>query len=145
MADRRSTFSCHPVALGPNSAAITALEGKVEAVRTAMTASVKLMIQELAAAVEQAGEAGSIRTAMGTGVGSGVAGVQVRRHVCWVGFVSVMWPACCQKLQCGICWRTQLASILLVTGQGLGSVLDACIMQCGTTEQVCVDRVGVFS
>jgi hypothetical protein len=81
MADRRSTFCCHPVALGPNSAAITALEGKVEAVRTAMTASVKLMIQELAAAVEQAGEAGSIRTAMGTGVGSGVAGVQVRRHL----------------------------------------------------------------
>jgi hypothetical protein len=32
-------------ALGPNHAAITALEGKVEAVRTAMTASVKLMMQ----------------------------------------------------------------------------------------------------
>jgi hypothetical protein len=137
MADRRLMFCCHSVALGPNSAAITALEGKVEAVRTAMTASVKLMIQELAAAVEQAGEASSISTAMGPGVGSGVAGVQVCRHVCWVGFVRAVWPACCQKLQCGICWRTYLSSILLVTGDCLSSVLDACIMQCGTTEQAC--------
>jgi hypothetical protein len=36
-------------ALGPNHAAITALEGKVEAVRTAMSASVGLMMTDLAA------------------------------------------------------------------------------------------------
>eukprot|EP00775_Hariotina_reticulata_P009145 gene9145-9313_t len=45
----RSTPTKNPLAaLGPNHAAITALEGKVEAVRTAMTASVKLMMQDLA-------------------------------------------------------------------------------------------------
>jgi hypothetical protein len=40
---------CVLAALGPNHAAITALEGKVEAVRTAMSASVGLMVADLAA------------------------------------------------------------------------------------------------
>lgn len=64
-------------ALGPHHAAITALEGKVEAVRTAMTASVKLMIQELGSAVEAAGNAGSMKTTVGSGAGSAVAGLKV--------------------------------------------------------------------
>jgi hypothetical protein len=42
---------CALAALGPNHAAITALEGKVEAVRTAMSASVGLMVADLAAEV----------------------------------------------------------------------------------------------
>jgi hypothetical protein len=40
---------CVLAALGPNHAAITALEGKVEAVRTAMSACVGLMVADLAA------------------------------------------------------------------------------------------------
>lgn len=73
-------------ALGPHHAAITALEAKVEAVRTAMTASVKLMIQELASVVEAAGESGSIRVAMGADVGAGVLAIKVGRQLlkqCW--------------------------------------------------------------
>lgn len=46
---------CCTAALGPNHAAITALEGKLEAVRTAMTASVRLMMQDLAAEFAAAG------------------------------------------------------------------------------------------
>lgn len=76
-----------PAALGPHHAAITALEGKVEAVRTAMTASVKLMIQELAAVVEEAGEAGSIRATVGSDVGAGVLAIKVRK--------------CCLHFKCG--------------------------------------------
>lgn len=70
---------CLSAALGPHHAAITALDGKVEAVRTAMTASVKLMIQELGATVEAASSAGSIGAAMGTGMGASAAGIKVRR------------------------------------------------------------------
>lgn len=57
-----STCCCLPTALGPNHAALTALEGKVEAVRTAMTASVRLMLQELAA---ESATAGSLRISPG--------------------------------------------------------------------------------
>jgi hypothetical protein len=68
-------------ALGPHHAAITALDGKVEAVRTAMTASVKLMIQELGAAVEAASSTGSKHTAVGADVRATVAGIQVCHSV----------------------------------------------------------------
>lgn len=64
-----------PAALGPHHAAITALEGKVEAVRTAMTASVKLMMQELASAVEAAG---SLKATVGPDVAAGAAQIKVR-------------------------------------------------------------------
>jgi hypothetical protein len=69
---------CAATALGPHQAAITALEGKLEAVRTAMTASVKLMIGELGAAVEAAGGASSLRATVRPGIEAGVAGLQVR-------------------------------------------------------------------
>lgn len=64
-------------ALGPNHAAITALEGKLEAVRTAMTASVRLMMQDLAA---ESATAGSLKASPGFSQGelsSGVLAMQV--------------------------------------------------------------------
>jgi hypothetical protein len=53
--------------LGPNHAAVTALEGKVEAARTAMTASVKLMLSELAAAADDIAAATAAAAAAGGG------------------------------------------------------------------------------
>lgn len=60
---------------------MTALEGKVEAVRTALTASVKLMMHELAALIEAATEAGSECSSTGTEVGAGVTVIKVRSRV----------------------------------------------------------------
>lgn len=57
-------LTCLRAALGPNHAAITSLEGKLEAVRTALTASVKLMMQELAA---EAANGTPVRAAPGMG------------------------------------------------------------------------------
>jgi hypothetical protein len=59
---------CVFAALGPNHAAITALEGKVEAVRTAMSASVGLMVADLAAEAAGGGSSGA--------AGSGAKGLQ---------------------------------------------------------------------
>lgn len=64
-------------ALGPHQAAITAIEGKLEAVRIAMTASVKLMIGELGDAVEAAGSASSPGATWRPGVEAGVMGLEV--------------------------------------------------------------------
>jgi hypothetical protein len=66
-----------------------------------MTASVKLMIQELASVVEAAGESGSIRVAMGTDVGAGVLAIKVRQQ-CLLGVLPYL---CCELKGC---WNSKL-------------------------------------
>jgi hypothetical protein len=63
-------------ALGPNHAAITALEGKVEAVRTAMSASVGLMMADLATEANGGSSTGAAGSSKG-GQGQGDLAVEV--------------------------------------------------------------------
>lgn len=65
-------------ALGPYHAAMTALEGKVEAVRTAMSASVGLMMADLAAEAAAGSNAAAGGSAKGgqAGIAADVAATQ---------------------------------------------------------------------
>jgi hypothetical protein len=72
----RSSLPCCPPALGPRGPAMTALENKVEALRTCLAASVQLLLSELAAAA--AGEDGGGDSAAGGAPGAAAAAAAAR-------------------------------------------------------------------